>query len=188
MVGKDGGLANVYVYLRTRHVQVCPELAESSAKRVTLDNKDCIFKPHCTSLWYGRQEFYIVNSDPIAQNVAFSPFGDLPANIVMPVKTDATYKFSRSQVVPVPIACNYHPWESAFVLPRENPYVAITAADGKFRIAKLPAGKLEFQMWHERVGYLDTPGWPKGRFEMKIEPGDNDLGVIKIDPALLDKK
>jgi hypothetical protein len=88
----------------------------------------------------------------------------------------------------VPIACNYHPWESAYILPREDPYVAITAKDGTFRIPKLPAGKLEFQVWQERTGFLDTPQWPKGRFELTIKPGLNDLGTFKLSPKLFDKK
>jgi hypothetical protein len=188
MVGDHGGLANVYVYVRTRAIPICPELEKSAAKRVTLDNRDCIFKPHCLKIWHTRQEFFIVNSDPIAQNVAFSPPGDAPANIVMPVGGTATHKFGRRQNVPVHIACNYHPWESAYILPRENPYVAISAADGTFRIEKLPVGKWEFQAWHEQVGGLETPAWPKGRFAATIQPGDNDLGTIQFDPARWGKK
>lgn len=196
MVGPDRGLANVYVYLRTRKVAIAPELAESAAKHVVLDNRDCIFKPHCMAIWYIQQEYSIINSDPIAQNVAFSPLGDTPANIILaPVKagqddpnTRATWRFNRAQIVPVPIACNYHPWESAFVLPRDNPYVAITAMDGTFRIPKLPVGTLEFQVWQERVGYLDLPQWPKGRFEMAIGPGVNDLGTIRVPAARLERK
>jgi hypothetical protein len=83
MVGADGGLGNVYVYVRSRKIEVCPELLESLPKQVKLDNRDCIFKPHCVSIWYGKQEFYILNSDPIAQNVDFKPLGDLPANIIL---------------------------------------------------------------------------------------------------------
>jgi len=193
MVGPDGGLANVYVYVRSRGVDICPELAESAEKRVTLDNKDCIFIPHCMWICYDKQEFYIVNSDPVAQNVAFAPLGDKPANIVIPAKSgtaspDATYKFSRKQIVPVPIACNYHPWESAYILPRDHPYVAVTKADGTFSIPKLPVGELEFQVWHERIGYLATGQWEKGRFKMAIEPGTNELPTVKLDPKLFEKK
>ena len=46
----------------------------------------------------------------------------------------------------------------------------------------------EIQAWHERVGYLETPEWPKGRFTVTIRPGSNDLGVIKLNPLLLVKK
>jgi hypothetical protein len=46
---------------------------------------------------------------------------------------------------------------------------------------------LEFQVWQERVGYLETPDWKRGRFEIEIEPGTNDLGTIKIAPSWLEK-
>lgn len=185
MVGADGGLANVFVYARTRNLAVCPELAQNVARRVVLDNRDCIFQPHCMTIWSAKQEFHIVNSDPVAQNVAFSPLGDTPANIVLAVGKDATYTFSRGQILPVPIACNYHPWESGFVLPRDNPYAAVSGKDGTFRIARLPVGHIEFQVWHERSGFLNTTNWPKGRFALEIKSGINDLGTIKLAPTCL---
>lgn len=185
--GDDHGLMNVYVYPRSRVSTISPELAESIEKRVVLDNKDCIFQPHCMAIWVEKQEYYIVNSDPVAQNVAFTPLLDVPANIILPVGGDATWKFHRGQRAPVHIACNYHPWEKAFILPRDDPYTAISAPDGTFKISKLPVGKLELQLWHEAVTYLDTPAWPKGRLEVTIKPGLNDLGTIKISPQELQK-
>jgi hypothetical protein len=195
MVGEDGGLANVYVYVRSPKVNVCPDLLEEvkHQKQVLLDNRDCIFIPHCMKIWCTRQEFYIVNSDPVAQNVAFSPLGDLSANIVLPpppaAGAKATWRFRRKQRAPVPIACNYHPWESAYVLPLDHPYVAISTMDGTFRLPKLPVGEWEFQIWHEKVGYdLNTPICKKGRFRMTIRPGGNDLGTLKLPPTMLVKE
>ncbi len=183
MVGQDGGLQNVFIYLRTKKPAISPTLEEAVEKQVLLDNLDCIFQPHCMTIWAKKQEFHIVNSDPVAQNVAFTPLLDVPANIVLPVGADATWKFRRAQRVPVPIACNYHPWESGYILPTDHPYVAISKPDGTFRIPKLPVGKLEFQLWQERIGYLDTEAWRKGRFKMTIKPGTNDLGTIKLPPT-----
>ena len=188
IVGPDGGLEDVFLYVRSRNVEICRDLEKSLPKQVLLDNRDCLFKPRCLTIWYAKQEFYIKNSDPVAQNIAISPPGDAPVNVVIGVGKDATWKFGRKQPVPQPIACNYHPWESGYVLPRDDPYAAVSAKDGAFRIAKLPVGKIEFQVWHERVGYLDTPDWPKGRFEMTLKPGSNDLGTIKLDPAKFEKK
>ncbi|MBN2291793.1 MAG: hypothetical protein JXM70_05170 [Pirellulales bacterium] len=187
-IGKDGGLANVYVYLRTKtreKVDICPELAKSVPKHVVLDNRDCIFKPHCMSIWTDKQELSIVNSDPVAQNVAFSPLGGKPANIVLPAPPDkaskATWTFKKKQRLPVTIACNYHPWEVAYILPLDHPYCAISKDDGTFTIPKLPVGKnLEFQVWQERIGYLATDDWKLGRIKIKIKPGKNDLGTIKL--------
>jgi hypothetical protein len=187
MVGEEGGLGNVYVYVRSRRVRVNPEIENSIDKQVLLDNRDCIFMPHCMTIWCDKQEFYIVNSDPVAQNVAFNPLGDRPANIVIPVEGDATWTFRRRQSLPVPIKCNYHPWESAHVLPVDHPYAAVSAIDGTFRIANLPVGGLEFQVWHERVGYLATSDWSRGRFEMEIRPGVNDLGTIRLAPSMFEK-
>jgi len=193
MVGHGGGLGNVYVYVRTRNVAICPELEKEVEPRVLLENADCIFIPHCLKIWYPRQEFYTTNTQPIADNVAFSPLGDVPANILLPAApnpgevTSATWKFRRTQNVPIPITCNYHPWEIAYILPRDNPYVDITRMDGTFAIPKLPLGELEFQVWHEKVGYLDTPQWPRGRFKMTIKPGTNDL-TVEIDPKWLVKE
>jgi hypothetical protein len=62
--------------------------------------------------------------------------------------------------------------------------MCVSKPDGSFKIEKLPVGELEFQVWHERSGYVATPEWSRGRFEMEIKPGANDLGTIKLDPAL----
>ncbi len=190
MIGPDGGLMNVYVYVRSRRVAICPELEQTAEKSVLLDNRGCIFVPHCMAVWYPKQSYHIVNSDPVAQNVAFRPFGDVEANIVLTPPPDkaaeATWQFRRAQRMPVPIKCNYHPWESAYVLPRDNPYVAISDIDGRFRIPMLPVGELEFQVWQERVQYVATAQWPRGRFKMEIKPGVNDLGTIELPASMFE--
>lgn len=185
MVGENGGLANVYVYVRTKDVPVCPELEETVDEKVVLDNRDCIFIPHCMSIWYPKQKFETINSDPVGQTVKFDPLLDTPANYVLPVGGKVTHEFGRRQSVPVKIVCVYHKWELAYILPRENPYVAISESDGSFSIPQLPVGQLEIQVWHEKTGYLAKPEWTKGRFEIDIKPGTNDLGAIKIAPSLL---
>ncbi|NMC21691.1 MAG: hypothetical protein GYA33_14870 [Thermogutta sp.] len=187
MVFPQGGVANVYVYVRTRGVPVAVATAEKAPRQVLLDNRDCIFKPHCLALWHLRQELHIVNSDPIAQNVAFSPLGDLPANIVLAPapgeNTEATWRFRRSQTQPFVVLCNYHPWEKAYLLVRDNPYFAISGEDGGFEIADLPPGDWEFQLWHERVNYLNLPEWPQGRRTISVTGEDVELGTIRLRPS-----
>jgi hypothetical protein len=48
----------------------------------------------------------------------------------------------------------------------------------------LPVGKIELQLWQERIGYLATDDYAKGRVKMKIKPGTNDLGTIKLPSSL----
>ncbi len=147
----------------------------------------------------------IVNSDPIAQNVDIRPTGDTPANIVLPPaeakkpadgpsaagspqRVEAVWQFTRPQIAPTLIKCNYHPWESGYILIRPNPHYAISGPDGAARIAKLPVGKLEFQLWHERTGPIEAPGWPKGRCEIEVRGGTTDLGTIRLAAGLFEKK
>jgi hypothetical protein len=77
----------------------------------------------------------------------------------------------------------------AYVLPRKDPYFAVTDAEGKFAIKQLPAGEeIEFQLWQESAsggpkGELVVPGLTdnKGRFKRTI-PADGvlDLETITI--------
>ncbi|MGQ9913393.1 MAG: hypothetical protein ACUVQQ_03495 [Thermogutta sp.] len=187
MVSPQGGVANVYVYIRSRDVPVTVATAEKISRRVVLDNRDCIFQPHCLALWHLRQGLHIVNSDPIAQNVAYAPLGDLPANIVLAPapgdNTEATWRFRRAQSQPFVVLCNYHPWEKAYLLVRDNPYFAISDEEGEFEIGGLPPGKWEFQLWHERVHYLNLPDWPQGRRTVAIHSDDVDLGTLRLRPG-----
>jgi hypothetical protein len=83
---------------------------------------------------------------------------------------------------------------NAILVIKESPYMAVTDADGKFVIENLPEGKWSFQAWHAKSGYIDaaTVGgkktkWAKGKFDHTIAAGDNDLGQIKIAPAVFAK-
>ena len=63
-----------------------------------------------------------------------------------------------------------------------NPYVAVSQPDGSFTLPDLPPGEWEFRVWHERAGYVRH--WPQGRFKRVIQPGENDLGTIRLKPEV----
>jgi len=187
LVGSDGGVANIVLYVRDRGVAVHPDLEAELPAEVTLDNKNCRFEPHVAALWIGKQSLALLNSDPVGHNSNLQPIGDVGINPLLPAGGEIKHAFNRKQNIPVPVSCNIHPWMTAYVLPRDNPYTAVTAADGTFKLEKLPAGELEFQAWHEKSGYVATGDWERGRFTMTIQPGENDLGVIKLDLKLFQK-
>ena len=72
---------------------------------------------------------------------------------------------------------------------RANPYFAVSQKDGTFEIKNLPAGDIEFVVYHEKSGYVtdaevkgEKVNWPKGVMKVTIEAGDEptDLGEIKL--------
>lgn len=188
VVGDKNELANVFVYLRTKAPKVAPSYDDQKGAEVTLDNKNCRFEPHCVIVTTD-QKLVVTNSDPFAHNSNITPFkpANKPENPLIPAGGKFEKTFKSGEALPINVGCNIHPWMSAKLLIRDDPYAAISAKDGTFEIVDLPAGKeLEFQIWQEAGGNVASASFDggksdtKGRFKLKIKPGDNDLGEIKV--------
>lgn len=186
VVGADGGLANVIVYLRTRDAKEHPDYAQAGSSKVDFDNKNCRFEPHVLAIRTS-QTLVLKNSDPVAHNSNVQQLDGGGINPLIPPNGAAEHKFFSEQPVPVTVSCNIHPWMKGYIMPRKSPYFAVSGKDGSFQIKNLPAGELEFVAWQEKSGYLAVPGWERGRFTVKIAEGDNDLGTIKCPASLFNK-
>jgi len=82
----------------------------------------------------------------------------------------------------------------SYILIRDNPYMAVSGADGSFEIKNIPAGKHEFIFWQEAVGNLrklevgDTKTSRKGRAKLVIPAGKTlDLGAIQVSAKVMGK-
>lgn len=180
------GIKNVVIYAR-KVSRISDSYAATESTPVDFDQKNCQFLSRVTALRTS-QPLNIKNSDPVAHNTSITPPADKGANPLLPAAASQTYQFGRQQNVPVPVTCSIHPWMKAYVLPRENPYFAVTDANGEFKLDQLPAGEeIEFQVWHERSGgnqgALAVPGLTdgQGRFKKKIDPDQTlELGAVNV--------
>jgi plastocyanin len=176
-----GGIKNVAVYLRD--ASRVHESAQPSSESVLYDQKVCVFLSHVMAVAVG-QTLDIKNSDPVGHNTNISGKKNT-FNQTIPAGETIPYKVQQEEATPAPVNCSIHPWMIAYLLPRENGYVAVTAADGSFEIANLPAGeKLEIQVWHESAAgpggglVVSTPeakqlNWSsKGRFTVTLQPDE----------------
>jgi hypothetical protein len=196
VVSPDGGIANVVVYLKTdlkkAKLAVSPEYDATADDQVILDNHTCQFQPHVLVMRTS-QTLLVKNTDTCSHNTNISPLGGGGINPLIAAGSDVQHKFNRQQNLPIPVACNIHPWMKAYILPRDNPYAVVSAEDGSFEMKNVPAGtELEFQVWQEKSGYVTGEigklKLDKGKFNYKLKPGDNDLGTIKLKPAIFAKK
>lgn len=189
VVGEGSGLANVFVYVRSKKkVAVHPDLEKAAGAPVILDNLHCRFQPHAIAVWGGKQKLEAKNGDPIGHAVAMNLTKNAPVNSLLPPGKTLEVAFSDGEPMPLQISCGPHPWEKAWIKVHDNPYIAISDSSGAFTIPNLPVGDLEFQVWHEKPGYLVAkPEWSKGRIKMAIKPGVNDLGEIKVPAKLFSK-
>ena len=200
VVGKDKGLQNVFVFLnagRGKKVEIHEsyDAAAAAKEPKVLDNKGCRFEPHAMVLWTA-QPLQVHNSDPgIGHNTNASYFFvNTKFNETVPNDKPLVKKFTKSETYPSKVACNVHPWMNAYILVRDNPYMAVSAEDGTFEIANVPAGKQTFAFWHEAKGNLrdlkvgKAKADRKGQVVLEVPVGKTlDLGDIAITAANLGK-
>lgn len=165
VVGENGGLANVFVYLTKKPKGIDIEVPESQP---FLDQQACIFKPHTLVFWAG-VEFELKNSDKVAHNIDAKPLSNDGFNENMPPGSSVTKTFRLTEALPFQSTCAIHPWMRFYTLVVDHPYVAVTDAEGKFEIPNLPAGKHKFRVFQERA----TGGGQLERsIEVVIAPGE----------------
>ncbi|MBI3465178.1 MAG: hypothetical protein HY000_19305 [Planctomycetes bacterium] len=185
------GIKNVLVYARkvprVRPLDKADALAAEG--HAVLEIKDHTFNPRILALRL-YQLLRIRNRDPVAHIFLLRPPLGVEANILLGPGDEIDHSFPTKQYFPVVVNCSFHPWMTAYVLLRDDPYFALADDYGWFEIRDLPAGEeIEFQVWHELGrgpnGSLEArPEWLKGRFRVAIPRGGVlDLGTIEIAPA-----
>lgn len=182
VVGKDGGLQNCVVLLfRSRTVKqepkVHPSYAEAAKKNPVLDNKGCRFEPHVMTMTTA-QKLKVTNSDAVGHNANVQSLGN-PNNPQIPPGGAVELDMKKSDNLPAAVVCGAHPWMKAVVLVRDEPYTAVTNANGEFEIKNLPDGEWIFAFWHERGGKTK-----QGGYLTALKAGDKDYldkaGQVKI--------
>jgi plastocyanin len=133
-VGSDQGVQNAVVYL----TQVAKGKAwPAAAKAPELDNVKCRFEPTIQVIRPGKLE--VVNADPVLHNT-HGYYGKRTAfNLALP---------NQGQRIPVDLTrpgevrvdCDAHGWMEGWIYVAENPYHAVTGADGKFSLGDVPPG------------------------------------------------
>ena len=150
VVGKDDGLANVFVYI-SKGLE--GKKFTPSTQVVELDQIGCNYEPYVFGVMVG-QTVSIKNSDPLMHNIHALP------------KVDGNTEFNHAQTsqgehnetwwtenikspeVLVKLKCDVHQWMFAYGGVVDNPFFAVTDADGNFKIAGVPAGKYTLTAYH----------------------------------------
>ncbi len=191
LTGKNGGLQNVFIYLRESSLDESRIHADYQElpETVTIQNKGCIFQPHVAGLWVNRQKLLAENKDLCAHGFQVKGYRNTSLNQVLPPGQKMTHTFEYGEKLPLRMSCSIHPWQEGWLVALNHPYFATSDEMGRFKIKNLPVGAWEFQLWQEKAGYLAARSeWKRGRIKLQIKPGENDLGVIKVAPAVFADK
>jgi len=159
IVGENGGIKNVIVGLYLSRGDAPPPIHpdyEAAAKEpVVFNNDKCRFDPRVATVMAG-QTLQIGNLDTVGHNTKIDTFTNSPINPIIPAGGKLNHVFSEPERLPAKVSCSIHPWMTSWLVIRDNPYVAVTGAEGKFEIKNVPAGEWKFQLWQESAGYVST--------------------------------
>ena len=129
------------------YLESAPALAfpDAEPQRATMDQRNETFVPHVLAITVGTTVDF-PNSDNTYHNVFSlrSPRFDLGRYAAGRSKS---VRFDRPGIVRV--FCEIHSHMSAFILVFNHRYFAVTAADGRYQIARVPPGRYTLVAWNE---------------------------------------
>ena len=149
VVGAKGELANCVVIIKG---VPGAKSTGADAKPVVVDQKSCLYVPHIFAVQTG-QKITVKNSDPVMHNVHTTPTtgaseynqAQMAGNPDLSLTLDKPESFMKFK-------CDVHPWMFAYATVVDQPYFAVTDAEGKFKIANVPAGKYTVEAAHRKAG------------------------------------
>jgi plastocyanin len=146
-VSHPKGHANLVVYVET----VAGTFSVPAVHPV-MDQKGMRFNPHVLTVVAGTTVDFL-NSDTVMHNV-FSPDQEGYNLGTWPTDSKRSYVFKHPGTYTQ--LCSVHPDMEAYIVVLQNPYFAVTNADGHFKIDNLPAGRYSLKVWGEHFKATET--------------------------------
>jgi hypothetical protein len=150
VVGADGGMANVVVYISEGLTGSAA--SEASATEPVFDQKNCMYTPHVLALAVD-QKFKVTTSDQTTHNIHPLPnpmTGNIPWNQSQPPGAGPVEKSWKAPEV-IPVQCNIHPWMHGWFVVVKGPH-ATSDTKGAYTISNVPPGNYTVTAWQEAAG------------------------------------
>ena len=174
---KDGGLANVFVYLWKPKFKIVGPQEVGPRQPFVLTARGGRYEPHAAVVRVG-QALEFVNAQSVSDNLRSPPIKGNPLNLTFsPISRRELTPFTLAENLPVLMKSDIHPWMQAYLFPLDHPFAAVTDADGRFEINGLPPGEHEFRLWHEWSGYLEKS------YRITIKPNEGVRAEFQYEPT-----
>jgi plastocyanin len=162
-VGGDQAVESAVVYL----VDVAKGKAwPEQSKPPEIDNVKCRFEPEVQVIPPGRLD--VVNSDPVLHNT-HGYYGKRTAfNLGLP-NEGQRIPVELKRAGTVRVDCDAHGWMEGWIYVADNPYYAVTGADGKFTISDVPPGDYKLVAVQSFTGPIEMPVTVKAGESTKLE-------------------
>ena len=146
-----GGVGNSVVWL----VGVATGPRDNAPRRVRVMLDGCRLDPRVQRVAAGGTVM-ITSRDAMMTRLQFIDVGGVSSSRGTALFNDAGQVVPTSDAAKAPglvqIRDDLHPWVRAYLAVTPHPFVAVTAADGRFRFDNIPPGSYTLVVWHERFG------------------------------------
>ncbi len=150
-LGRRGAVASAFVYIKSG---LDGKKFEPPSEPVVIDQHGCWFVPRVIGMQTG-QELKATNSDPVTHNIHPRAKVNREWNQNQPEGAEpAIRRFALPEVM-IRVKCNIHAWMKAWIGVVDNPYFAVTGADGSFTFKNVPPGVYTIEAWQEELGTQD---------------------------------
>ena len=152
VVGLNGGLANVVLYLSEGLTGGA--LTEVPKTVPVFDQKNCVYTPHVLAMDVN-QTFKVTTSDQTAHNIHPNPnpmTGNIPWNQSQPPGAPPVEKSWKAPEF-IEVKCNIHPWMHGYFAVVKGPY-ATSDGNGSYTINNVPPGSYTVTAWQEAAGTM----------------------------------
>lgn len=153
VVGPDGGLANVFVYVKSG-LDLSKWSWKTPDTEVVIANEKCVYAPRVSGAMKG-QKVKFQNEDSFQHNIHTFVVKGKGSDINQSIYTKGqsfVETFDAPQVM-VELKCDLHSWMKGYLGVMEHPFWCVTAKDGAWTFAKkLPEGTYVIGAWQEKYG------------------------------------
>jgi hypothetical protein len=172
------GIQNVFVFFEKAPAGASPVPAP---EQQIFDQKGCKFIPHAVIV-RTKVPLMVLSDDAVGHNTHTYPNRNSSFNgaISANERKGVPITYVQPEREPFKVTCDVHPWMSAYHLPLDHGYAAVSDAQGKFVIKGLPAGSHVLKVWHESGKLLERG------YKVTIKAGENPV-ELKYAPAKFGK-
>lgn len=181
VLGAGGAVRDAVVILRG-----APPPATPPAGEIVVDNRHCRFVPRVQVVVRG-QTVRVRNSDAVLHNARPVLLADPEmtiANLALGVAGQSMELTPRLAARLPPtgeatlrLGCDVHPWMRGWLVVVDHPWAAVTDAEGRFALDRVPPGRYTLAVWHETLGRREQP--------VSVAPGETvrvDIGLPVAPP------
>ncbi len=167
-VGPNKGIKNAVVYIKdiTKGKKM-----EVPATHPEFDQKGCEYHPHVLAFPAG-STIDILNSDGILHNIHTTSTANPSFNVAQPKFKKKIEEKVEKPEMPIKVQCDAHGWMHAWWISQDNPYYAVTDDNGAFKLADVPPGDYEIEVWHETLG--------KATQKASVKPGQDTKVSVEM--------